>query len=57
MECRIPIAKGELMTVERVDLNRRAQAKVRWNKRRINGTQTIGIELLDCSDFWGFNEG
>jgi hypothetical protein len=57
MECRIPIAKGELMTVERTDIHRRTQARVRWHKRRINGSQMIGIELLDCTDFWGFNQG
>jgi len=57
LECRIPIAKGELMTVERTDIKRRTQAKVRWHKRRIDGSQMIGIELLDCIDFWGFNQG
>jgi hypothetical protein len=57
LECRIPIAKGELMTIERTDINRRTHAKVRWHRRRINGSQTIGIELLDCTDFWGFNQG
>jgi hypothetical protein len=57
LECRIPIAKGELMTVERTDTKRRTQAKVRWSKRRADGSQLIGIELLDCTDFWGFNQG
>jgi hypothetical protein len=56
IDCRIPIAKGELMTVERTGTNRRVQAKVRWHKRRLDGSQTIGIELLECADFWGFNQ-
>jgi hypothetical protein len=56
MECRIPIAKGEMMNIERTDVHRGAQAKVRWQKRRTDGTQLIGIELLGCADFWGFTE-
>jgi len=55
IECRIPIAKGEVMTVERVDNHRRAQVKVRWHRRKADGSQMLGIELLDCSDFWEFN--
>ncbi|MGA2719171.1 MAG: PilZ domain-containing protein [Candidatus Acidiferrales bacterium] len=57
MECRIPIGRGELMTVERTDIHRKTQAKVRWQKRRADGSQLIGIELLDSADFWRFNEG
>jgi hypothetical protein len=57
MECRIPVATGELVTVERTDVHRRTRAKVKWHRRRINGSQTIGIELLESSDFWGFNQG
>ncbi len=57
MECRIPVATGELVTVERTDVHRRTRAKVKWHRRRINGSQTIGIELLESSDFWGFNRG
>ena len=55
IECRIPIAKGEVMTVERVDNHKRAQAKVRWHRRKADGSQMLGVELLDCSDFWEFN--
>jgi hypothetical protein len=45
------------MTVERTDIHRKTQAKVRWQKRRADGSQLIGIELLDSADFWRFNEG
>jgi hypothetical protein len=55
-ECRIPIAKGEVMTVERADNRRQTQAKVRWNKRKTDGSQMLGIELLDCTDFWGLSK-
>lgn len=55
IECRLPIAKGEVMTVERVDNHRCTKAKVRWHRRRADGSQMLGIELLDCSDFWEFN--
>jgi hypothetical protein len=55
-ECRIPIAKGEVMTVERADNSRQTRAKVRWNKRKTTGSQILGIELLDCADFWGLSK-
>jgi PilZ domain len=55
IECRIPIAKGEMMTVERVDNHKRAQVKVRWHRRKADGSQMLGIELLDSNDFWEFN--
>ncbi len=43
------------MSVERVDNHKRAQAKLRWRQRKADGSQMVGIELLDCSDFWEFN--
>jgi hypothetical protein len=56
IECRIPIAKGETMTVERLDNNRRTRAKVKWQRRRADGTQTLGIELVDARNFWGLGK-
>lgn len=56
IECRIPIAKGEIMTVERVDNHRSARAKVRWHRRKADGSQTLGIELLGSGDFWEFGK-
>jgi hypothetical protein len=54
IECRIPVASGEVVTVERLDIGRRAKAKVKWVTRKADGSQMLGIELLDCEDFWGF---
>ena len=56
IECRIPISKGEIMTVERVDNHRSAKAKVRWHRRKADGSQMLGIELLDSGDFWEFDK-
>lgn len=56
IESHLPIAKGEMMTVERVDNHQRAQARVRWHRRKADGSQTLGIELLDCRDFWEFDK-
>jgi hypothetical protein len=53
IECHIPISKGETMTVERLDNNRCTQAKVKWHRRRADGTQLLGIELVDAKNFWG----
>ena len=56
MECSIPIGKGETMSIERMDIGRRAQAKVRWQKRRVDGSQLVGVEVIDCADFWGVKQ-
>lgn len=56
IECRIPISKGEIMTVERIDNHRSAKAKVRWHRRKPDGSQMLGIELLDSGDFWEFDK-
>jgi PilZ domain len=56
IECRIPIAKGEMMTVERLDNSRRTLAKVKWHRRRANGTQVLGVELVDAKNFWGLGK-
>jgi hypothetical protein len=54
IECRIPVAGGEVVTVERLDIGRLAKAKVKWVTPKADGSQMLGIELLDCEDFWGF---
>jgi hypothetical protein len=56
IESRLPIAKGEIMTVERVDNHRSAKAKVRWHRRKADGSQMLGIELLDSGDFFEFGK-
>ena len=53
IECHIPIAKGETMMVERLDNSRRTKAKVKWHRRRADGTQMLGVELVDAKNFWG----
>ncbi|MFY9529940.1 MAG: hypothetical protein WAR24_13610, partial [Candidatus Acidiferrales bacterium] len=54
IESRIPIKSGEELTVERLDTSRGTKAKVKWLRRNADGSQALGIELLDCEDFWGF---
>jgi len=56
IECQIPIAKGETMIVERLDNSRRTQAKVKWHRRKADGTQRLGIELVDAKNFWGLDK-
>jgi hypothetical protein len=54
IESRIPITTDEVLTVERLDTRQRAKAKVKWVRPKADGSQALGIELLDCEDFWGF---
>lgn len=56
LESRLPIVKGEMMTIERVDNHRVAQAAVRWHRRKPDGSQMLGIEFVGSGDFWEFGK-
>jgi len=36
----------------RTDTGRRAKARVAWRRRKLGRRQEIGIEFLDCENFW-----
>ncbi|MGH9691252.1 MAG: PilZ domain-containing protein [Candidatus Acidiferrales bacterium] len=52
IQSRIPVRKGEVIGVERLDLSRQVNARVKWQRRNADGSQTLGIEFLECKDFW-----
>jgi c-di-GMP-binding flagellar brake protein YcgR len=54
IECPIPIPVGELVAVQRLDTSRQARGKVKWLRRNADGSHVLGIEFMDCEDFWGF---
>ena len=44
------------MTVERIDNHRSAKAKVRWHRRKPDGSQMLGIELARFRRFLGVRQ-
>ncbi len=52
LECQHAVEMGETLLVVRTDTGRQARARVAWLQRRKEGRREIGIEFLDCEDFW-----
>ena len=52
LECRHSLRPGEILLVVRTDTGRRAKARVAWRGRKLGRRQEIGIEFLDCENFW-----
>ena len=52
LECRHPLRPGEILLVVRTDTGRQAKARVVWRRRELGRRQEIGIEFLDCENFW-----
>jgi len=52
LECRHPLRPGEILLVARTDTGRQAKARVVWRRRELGRRQEIGIEFLDCDNFW-----
>lgn len=46
---------GDLLIVTRLDTQRRTRARVAWAQRRPDGGTDLGLELLNCDDFWGID--
>lgn len=44
---------GREMKLERTDNKKSARVKISWVDRQGTGKYLIGIEILDCKDFWG----
>jgi len=47
-----PVEINERIQVVRRDNSRQAQARVAWWQRRAEGQLDVGIEFVDCDNFW-----
>jgi hypothetical protein len=47
-----PVRIGERIEIARRDAERRGVARVVWANPQRSGGSEIGIEILDCGDFW-----
>lgn len=46
------VETGDLLVVVRLDQNRQTRARVAWAQRRDDGGTELGLELLNCDNFW-----
>lgn len=52
VECEHQVEVGEALLVIRQDNGRQARARVAWQQLNKEGHLEIGIEFLDCENFW-----
>lgn len=55
LRCGFPIQVGNPLVVERMDTSEQVDAVVKWRDRRERGVQRLGIEILNCDNFWGLD--
>ena len=52
VEFRHPVGRGEKLLLSRRDTGHQAEATVAWCKAKREGELEVGIEFLDCDNFW-----
>lgn len=52
VKCQHYLETGESIGVVRLDNGRRAEARVAWHGRKQDGEPRVGIEFLNCENFW-----
>ncbi len=52
VECQHPAEMGETILLMRRDTGRQARARVAWRQRGKENRLEVGIEILDCENFW-----
>jgi hypothetical protein len=52
VKCQRSLEIGENLRVVRLDNGRKADARVAWHARKKRGQAEIGIEFLNCDNFW-----
>jgi hypothetical protein len=50
--CRHPVDTGGIVILTRKDKGSRAQARVVYSRLDAEGSRQIGVELIDCDNFW-----
>jgi hypothetical protein len=53
IECRRPVRDGDRFLISRQDTGQQAGARVVWQRNMPEGKQEVGVELMDCENFWG----
>lgn len=55
VQCRHPAKPGEYLHVMRFDTGQKVEARVAWQRFLGNEGARIGIEFVNCDNFWGLD--
>jgi len=55
VQCSHPAKPGECLQIVRFDTGQKVQARVAWQRPSENESVRIGVEFLDCDNFWGLD--
>ena len=55
LRCDHPAKSGETVEVVRSDTGQKARARVAWQRPSGNESVRIGVEFVDCDNFWGLD--
>lgn len=55
VQCSHPAKPGECLEIVRFDTGQKAQVRVAWQRPADRDTVRIGVEFLDCDNFWGLD--
>lgn len=55
MQCHHPAKPGETLRVIRSDTGQNAEVRVVWQRPASNDDVRIGVEFVDCQNFWGLD--
>jgi hypothetical protein len=53
VQCNHPAKPGENLEVTRFDTGQKAQARVAWQRPSGDDRIRLGVEFVDCDNFWG----
>jgi len=53
LECKNLVRPEDWLFVERLDTGSRARARMAWRTTGKSGLFSVGLEFLDCDNFWG----
>jgi hypothetical protein len=57
LQCSRPTKPGEALRLERLDTGQKVNARVAWHRSSESAGVRIGIEFVDCENFWGLDWG
>ena len=57
LRCGHPAKAGEPVQLVRLDTGQKVQARVAWLRPGENDVMRIGVEFVDCENFWGLDWG
>jgi PilZ domain-containing protein len=55
LQCSRPTKTGEAVQLERLDTGQKVNARVAWHRSSESAGAQIGIEFVDCENFWGLD--